>query len=234
MARACRILAVEGLVRDILGHVSLRVGDDRVLVRARGPEDNGLLLTRAGDVVLVDLEGFPAEDIGDHSLPQELPIHTAVLRRRADVAAVVHAHPTDVVVCSIAGLALEPIFGSFNIPAMRLAERGVPVYAYYGLIRERDRAEEMVAALGDERAVVLRGHGLTAVGGNLAGAVVAALNLNALAAMTVAVASAGGRAQPVPAADRADLPDLGSGFNEGAVWRHHVAKLAVHDLADVN
>ncbi|MGH9055469.1 MAG: class II aldolase/adducin family protein, partial [Acidimicrobiales bacterium] len=167
------------------------------------------------------------------SLPQELPIHPAVLRRRADVTTVVHAHPPDVVVCSIAGLALEPIFGSFNIPAMRLAERGVPVYGYYGLIREQSRADEMVAALGEERVVVLRGHGLTAVGGTLAGAVVTALNLNTLAAMTVAVAATGGRAKPVPEADRADLPDLGSGFNEEAVWRHHVAKLAVHDLADV-
>ncbi|MGH9055637.1 MAG: class II aldolase/adducin family protein, partial [Acidimicrobiales bacterium] len=80
VARACRVLALQGLVHDILGHVSLRVGEDRVLVRARGPGDHGLLLTRADDVVLVDLDGRPAEDIGDHSLPQELPIHTAVLR----------------------------------------------------------------------------------------------------------------------------------------------------------
>jgi hypothetical protein len=34
------------------------------------------------------------------------------------------------------------------------------------------------------------------------------------------------RAAPqIPAEDVADLPDLGSAFNDEAVWRYHVAKL---------
>jgi ribulose-5-phosphate 4-epimerase/fuculose-1-phosphate aldolase len=231
VARACRVLAAEGLVSDILGHVSLRVDEDRMLIRARGPGDDGLLLSRPEDVVLTDLDGNPAEDIGEHALPNELPIHGESLRRRPDVAAVVHAHPPEVVLCSIAGLQLRPVVGAFNIPAMRLAEAGVPTFAYYGLIRDRRRAEEMVAAMGEGRAVVLQGHGLTSVGPTLAGAVVTALNVNALAALTTALARMGALAPLVPAADRAELPDLGSGFNDSMVWRHHVAKLATRGLA---
>jgi 3,4-dihydroxyphthalate decarboxylase len=231
VASGCRVLAAAGLVTDILGHVSLRVAEELLLVRARGPADLGLLLSTGDDVVLVDLDGTPAEDLGDHVLPQELPIHLAVLRRQPDMAAVVHAHPPDVVACSIGGLALEPIFGAFNIPAMRMAERGIPVYPYYGLVRDRRHGEEMADALGESRAVVLQGHGLTTTGPTLAAAVVTALNVGKLAAMTLALAAAGRQAPQVPAADRAELPDLGSQFNDEAVWRAYLAKLGHLGLA---
>ena len=230
VARACRVLAVEGLVADILGHVSLRVSDDLLLVRARGPADEGLLLSTGDDVVLVDLNGTPAEELADHVLPQELAIHLAVLRRRPDMTAVVHAHPPDVVACSIGGLALEPVFGAFNIPAMRMAERGIPVYRYYGLVRDRARGEEMADALGDGPAVMLLGHGLTTTGPSLAAAAVTALNVSKLATMTLALASAGRQPPLVPAQDRAGLPDLGSQFNDQAVWRAYLTKLAHHGL----
>lgn len=231
VARACRVLAMQGLVADILGHVSLRVAADVLLVRARGPADQGLMLSCADDVVLVDLDGTAAEDIGEHTLPQELDIHLAVLRRRPDMAAVVHAHPPAVVACSIGGLQLRPVFGAYSIPAMRMAERGVPVYGYYGLIRNRRRGEEMADALGDSPAVVLQGHGLTATGPSLAAAAVTAINLNRLAAMTLTLATAGRHAPLVPAADRNDLPDLGSRFNDDAVWRAYLAQLAHAGLA---
>ncbi len=231
VARACRVLAAEGLVSDILGHVSVRVGPDHMAIRARSSSDPGLLLTRPEDVVLVDLDGNAAEDIGERQLPQELPIHGEVLRAHRNAAAVVHAHPPDVVLCSIAGLELRPIVGAFNIPAMRMAERGVPVFDYYGLIRDRGRAEEMVRTMGDSRAIVLRGHGLTTSAATLAAAVVAALNLNVLARLTAALGRLGHDAPVVPDDDRAELPDLGSAFNDELVWRHHVAKLAYRGLA---
>ena len=57
VANACRVLAVRGLVDDILGHVSLRVDDDTVLIRARGPQERGLRFTTADDILAVPLEG---------------------------------------------------------------------------------------------------------------------------------------------------------------------------------
>jgi 3,4-dihydroxyphthalate decarboxylase len=225
VARACRVLAAEGLVADILGHVSLRVTPETLLVRVRGPRDQGLLLSRPDDVVLVDLDGKPAEDPGDHTLPQELPIHLAVLRARPEAAAVVHAHPAQVVACSIGGLELRPIFGAFNIPAMRMAERGIPVYEYYGLVRDAVHGAQMAQVLGHGPAVVLKGHGLTSTGPTLAAAAVTALNVTKLAAMTLQLASAGVRPPLVPDADRAELPDLGAGFNDSATWRAYVAGL---------
>lgn len=231
VATACRILAAEGLVSDILGHVSVRIGRDRMLIRARSPDDPGLLLSRPEDVVLTDLDGTPAEELDGRQLPNELPIHGAVLRHRPDDGAVVHAHPPDVVLCSIAELPLRPVVGAFNIPAMRLAEGGVPVFDYYGLVKTRARGDEMVAAMGGKGAVLLRGHGLTTAAPTLEGSVVTALNVNVIARMTAALAAAGRTAPTVPAADRAELPDLGSRFNDELVWRHYVAKLAYRGLA---
>ncbi|MGH3385333.1 MAG: hypothetical protein ACRDO1_12185, partial [Nocardioidaceae bacterium] len=76
--------------------------------------------------------------------------------------------------------------------------------------------------------LVLRGHGVTTVGAGehaVEQAVVRALNLDALARVSVALQAAGGRAPDLPAEDLAELPDLGSGFNDLFVWRHQLARL---------
>ena len=57
VATACRILAQQGLAADVLGHVSVRLDADRILLRCRGPEDRGLLFTVADDIRVVDLDG---------------------------------------------------------------------------------------------------------------------------------------------------------------------------------
>src|ERR1022692_2545616 len=108
VALACRVLAIEGLVETTLGHVSLRVGDRHLLVRARRASEHGLLFPTPDDIALVDLDGNLHPDEPPISLPSELPIHTALLASRPDCAAVVHAHSPAVVACTVAGL-LEAI-----------------------------------------------------------------------------------------------------------------------------
>jgi 3,4-dihydroxyphthalate decarboxylase len=224
IAEACRILAVEGLVDGILGHVSARVDDEHMLIRCRGPEEHGLLFSTADDVRLVDFDGKGSDLTGGYAVANELPIHGETMRARPEVGAVVHAHPPAVLACGIAELPLRPVFGAFNIPAMRMAHDGVPVYPRSVLIRRPDLAKEMLAAMGDRPVCLLRGHGITVTGANVRQAVVRALNLNALATVTLAVASTGRTAADIPPEDIAELPDLGSAFNDDAVWRYHSAK----------
>ena len=220
---ACRILAMEGLVNEILGHVSARVDGRSMLVRCRGPQEHGLLFTEDRDIQLVDFDGNLADGSEGYRAPVELPIHAEVFRARPEVGAVVHAHPPEVVLCSITGLDYRPVFGSFNIPAMRLAE-AVPTFDFAGLVRSRARGEQMVAVMGDAPVCVLRGHGLTVIGATVQQAVVRALNFVTLARMTAAVAATGREAREVTDEDREDLPDLGSAFNDDQVWRYYVAK----------
>jgi len=224
VALGCRVLAHRGLAEDVLGHVSVRVGEDRMLVRCRGPRERGLLFTTDDDIRLVDFDGRGELD-GDYAVPNELPIHAELLRTRPDVNAVVHAHPPSVLVAALAELSLRPVFGAYNIPAMRMAAAGVPEYSRAVLIRRPDLAQEMIAAMGDSPVCVLRGHGVTTTGDSVEQAVVRALNLDVLARVTLDMARLGTAGADVSSEDMAELPDLGGAFNERAVWRHHVARL---------
>ena len=224
VAQACRILAVEGLVEGVLGHVSVRAGDDRMLIRCRGGDEHGLMFTGEDDIRLTDLGGTIIGAAGGYTVPAELPIHGELLRARPEVNAVVHAHPPAVLLCGLAGLDLRPVFGSYNIPAMRMALEGIPVYPRSVLIRRPGLAHEMIEAMGDRPVCVLRGHGVTVTGVSVEEAVVRALNLNALATVTLELARLDAAPETVPAEDVAELPDLGSAFNDLAVWRYHLAK----------
>lgn len=224
IADACRILAVEGLVDGILGHVSARVDGDTMLVRCRGPREHGLLFTEPSDVRLVDLDGHGADLTDGYAVPNELPIHGETLRARPEVGAVVHAHPPAVLACGITELPFRPVFGAFNIPAMRMAHEGVPVYPRSVLVRTAELAREMLAAMGGRPVCVLRGHGITVTGATVREAVMRALNLNALATVTLTVAMTGRTAEVISADDMAELPDLGSAFNDDMNWHYHLAK----------
>jgi ribulose-5-phosphate 4-epimerase/fuculose-1-phosphate aldolase len=224
VATACRVLAGRGLASGILGHISVRVGDNRLLVRCRGPQERGLGFTTAADIQLVDLDGDVTPADG-YAAPNELPLHTEVLRSRPDVTAVVHAHPPQVVAADLAGIRIRPIVGAFDIPGTRLAAGGIPVYQRSVLIRTRQLADEMVEAMGSRPVVLLRGHGLTSTGASVAQAVLHAISVDSLAGLSLAILAAGGTLADIPEADMAELPDLGDTFNQATAWRHEVARL---------
>ena len=229
VALACRVLAHAGLVADVLGHVSVRVGEDALLVRCRGPQEKGLLFTTPDDIGLFRLNGSVALADG-YAAPSELPIHAETMRARPEVAAVVHAHPPAIVTADLAGLKLRPVVGAYNIPAMAMARDGIPVYPRAVLVRTANLAAEMLAAMGSAPVCVLRGHGVTTTGSSVPAAVVRALNLDALAKVVLAAAQAGGHPADLPAADLAELPDLGAVLDTESVWRYHLARLALAGL----
>lgn len=227
LATACRVLAARDLAPGFLGHVSLRIDRDRLLVRCRGPRERGLAYTTPDDIRLVDLDGDPGAtgELDGYAAPNELPLHTEVLRRRPDVDAVVHAHPAAVVAADLAGLGIRPIVGAYDIPGAHLAAGGVPVYPRGVLIRDRRLATEMVAAMTDRPVVLLRAHGLTSTGATVPHAVLRALAVHTIATMSLAVAQAGGTLEDLPAEDLAELPDLGGRFTIDTAWRHELARL---------
>src|ERR1700694_5553693 len=89
LARACRILEMEGHGDMTLGHLSLRDPQGRGFWLKRNRIGLGEVLS-AGDFVLVDWSGQQlAGSGGRHS---EWPIHSEILRLRADVRVVAHSH----------------------------------------------------------------------------------------------------------------------------------------------
>jgi ribulose-5-phosphate 4-epimerase/fuculose-1-phosphate aldolase len=229
IADACRVLAARGLAEGYLGHISLRIDSRRLLIRCRGPHERGLAWTTDEDVRLVTLDGKEGAlgELDGWNPPSELPLHTAVLRLRPEVAAVVHAHPPAVVAADLAGLRIRPIIGAFDMPGAKLAAGGVPVYPRAVLVRNDRLATEMTAAMGDRPVVVLRGHGLTSFGTSVTEAVLRAISVDQIARLSLAVVSAGGTLRDLPATDLAELPDLGGGLNHDTAWRHELARLAL-------
>jgi ribulose-5-phosphate 4-epimerase/fuculose-1-phosphate aldolase len=227
VAQGCRVAAARGLVDGILGHLSLRVDDDRLLVRCRSDTDAGVAFTRPSDIRLITFDGSPgaAGELDGYRVPNELPIHVETMLANPGHGAVAHLHPPDVVAADLAGIQIRPIYGAFDIPGAWLARGGVPVYERAVLIRNSALGKEMVAAMGGAPVVILRGHGITSVAGTIQQAVLQAISVDALARMSLRVRAAGGTLRDIDERDWDDLPDLGPGFNTDAAWRHEIARL---------
>lgn len=101
--------------------MSIRLDADRVLVTPRG-------LTKAdlvpADLVLVDLAG--GHRGGFRNATSELDLHLRVYQERADVGAVVHAHPPVATGFAVAGEGLPPDI----LPELILLLGDVPLVPY--------------------------------------------------------------------------------------------------------
>lgn len=227
VAQGCRVAAARGLVDGILGHLSLRIDDEHLLVRCRSDTDTGVAFTRPSDIRLINFDGSAGApgELDGYRVPNELPIHVETMLADARHVAVAHLHPPDVVAADLAGITIRPIYGAFDIPGAWLARGGVPVYERAVLIRNSRLGKEMVAAMRGRPVVICRGHGITSVSATVPQAVLQAISLDTLARMSLRVHAAGGTCNDIDDADWDDLPDLGSAFTAEAAWRHEVARL---------
>ncbi len=227
VAQACRVAAGRGLVDGILGHLSLRVDDEHLLIRCRSDSDTGVAYTTPTDIRLIRFDGTaggPGE-LDGYRVPNELPIHVEVMRAHPMHLGVAHLHPPNVVAADLAGITIRPIFGAYDIPGAWMARGGIPVYQRAVLIRSTSLGKEMVAAMGDRPVVICRGHGITSAAGTVQQAVLQAISLDELARMSLQVLAAGGTVREIDERDWDDLPDLGTTFTTDAAWRYEVARL---------
>jgi 3,4-dihydroxyphthalate decarboxylase len=240
IATACRLLAYLGLVRETTGHVSARVDGEQMLIRCRGSQESGLVFTEAECVRKVPFVGAGmAKGESEYETPSELPIHGEMYILRPEVNAVVHAHPRASLVCTLAGLPLKPIFGSYDIHAMALADEGVPVFPRSVLIRERYLGQQLAAAMGTKHVCIMRGHGITTVGRSVQEATIRAIHLETLASVTLDVAKVGGKLESISDEDleyfrrlRATQDKKHQAHGQDILtwtWRHYVKLLEAHE-----
>ena len=90
-----RRLHAQGLISGADGNVSVRMGDDRILVTPSGVAKAELM---PRDLVIVDTKGRP---FGRGRPSSELGMHLALYDIRADVTAAIHAHPAWVIAASL-------------------------------------------------------------------------------------------------------------------------------------
>ena len=167
---ACRILAAEGQVDTIYGHVSARLpGTDSVWMKGSGV---GLDEVREEHLVRIDLGGAQRE--GWPRLHEEWPIHTELMRDRPEVAAVVHTHPKFGIAFAARGLELRPVShdGAYFWPP------GVPTFGEFtDLVRTKEQGAAVSRCLGRASATFLLNHGVAVVGPSVAEACYAAVLL---------------------------------------------------------
>ena len=153
LVKAVRMLEKIQLL-DMNGHVSCRVpGTDTFLINCRKASRASLAVE---DVTVCDMEGRPVG--ADLEPPSEVYIHSAIFKRRPDVASIIHGHPHYQTVLGIAGVEMKPVFGigAFVEPA--------PMYEKASLVNIPEMGEELADVLGDNIYAQLRHHGNVVVG----------------------------------------------------------------------
>ena len=226
VALSCRILAMQGLVEGILGHVSVRIPQrNEMFIRCRSEKERGVLFTKTSAIRRVDFDGH-GEDLGSqYEVPKELPIHGEIYKARPEVGCVIHAHPPAALLCGITDLEFRPVFGAFNIPALRMALDGIPVFPRSVLVSRPDLAHSLIEVMGQKHICLMKGHGITVTGTTIEETTMRALNFNTLAQVTLQIAQTDKTVSDIPQEDIVELPDLGTTFNDLWSWRYY-AQLA--------
>ena len=97
-----RRLYARGFCASNDGNISIRLGEDRILTT---PKSVSKGFMSPDMMVVVDLDGRKVA--GDRDASSELLMHLEVYRQRADVRAVVHAHPPLATGFAVAGVPLD-------------------------------------------------------------------------------------------------------------------------------
>jgi L-fuculose-phosphate aldolase len=158
MALCCRQLAAHGLIAGRDGNLSVRLDARRVLVTPSGCIK---ALVTARDMVEVDLGGTPRRR-GPRKPTSELDLHLRILRHRADVHAVVHAHPPTATGFAVAG---EEIPGNL-LPELIFVVGRVPLVPY-GTSGTPELGDRVVPYLEGHDALLLANHGAVTLGSTL-------------------------------------------------------------------
>jgi ribulose-5-phosphate 4-epimerase/fuculose-1-phosphate aldolase len=202
-------------VIDFNGHMSCRLpGTEHVLINAGKSVRSAL---GADDIIAIDMDGNPVD--GDVVPPMEFHIHTEIYRRRPDVNAVAHTHPLWSTLFSMTGNRVEPV-------TMQAAVMGpVRLFDKTASINKKPLAEELAAALGNDRVVMLKSHGAVIAGSDVVEAFVLAIYLEETARRQYLA-----RALGTPYALTAtEVETIGANLRKPhllrKVWDYHHAKL---------
>ena len=231
VALSCQILAQHGLVKGSTGHVSTREpGTENILIRGRPRVDKGLRFAEPSSIMRVGLDDAqPVGDNGDVNRIGEIYLHTDLYRYRPDVNAVIHAHPPGVLLCTLNGVKLRPIFSGFEPGAMRIALYDLaPVYDRTITLHTPEETAPFLDLFANHNMVLMPGHGVVVAGRSVEEATSRALTLESLARINW-LAHIGGGAPDIPDVDKAEIRRRdrvsAGGEREGGGWAGLLAVL---------
>ena len=158
VCRVGKLLYDRGYVAANDGNISMKVGDDRLLITPSGVSKGRM----APDMLLVtDLDGNVIE--GNRHPSSEGKMHLEVYRGRPDVNAVVHAHPPVSTAFAVCRRGLETPYLSELVAGLGQ----VPCTPSFAMLSTEEVPESVRPYLADHNALLLANHGALAWGGNL-------------------------------------------------------------------
>jgi len=158
LAAALRIFGKLGFEEGVAGHITARDPEltDHFWVNPFGMSFKDI---KVSDLILVNHEGQVVQ--GRYPVNQAaFAIHSQVHQARPDVVAAAHSHSVHGRALSALGQLLEPI----TQDVCAFYQDHSLFDDYTGVVTDLEEGKRIAAALGDNKAVVLRNHGLLTVG----------------------------------------------------------------------
>lgn len=158
LAAALRLFGRFGFSEGIAGHITARDPEylDHFWVNPFGMHFS---LIRASDLILVNSEG----EVVEGNLPVNqaaFAIHSQIHAARPDVVAAAHAHSVYGKSWSSLGRLLDPL----TQDACAFYEDHSLFADYTGVVLEASEGQRIAQCLGENKAIILRNHGLLTVG----------------------------------------------------------------------
>jgi L-fuculose-phosphate aldolase len=157
MIRVCRKLEGRGLIAASDGNVSVRAGEDSILITPSGVSKAEM---EPEEIAKTSMQGKLLEGLIKPS--SEIQMHLQVYRMRPDVSAIVHAHPPAATAFTLAGYP----FNSKVLPEVWMMLGKVPV-APYATPSTDEVPRSIEPYVMESRAILLRRHGALTFGGSL-------------------------------------------------------------------
>jgi L-fuculose-phosphate aldolase len=161
IVEAGRLCYAQGLMPANNGNISVRMGEDRIVITPSTLCKGRLELD---DLLVVDLDGkvLKADPRKKRRASSETPMHLEAYRQRPDIRAVIHAHPAHATALTVAGIPFpvdvlpELLEGLGPVPTTAFATPSTDENAY--AIREY---------ISGHDAILIRNHGAITVGRDL-------------------------------------------------------------------
>jgi L-fuculose-phosphate aldolase len=158
---AGRICYSSGLMHANTGNISIRMGNDRVVIT---PSKMCKGRLEPEDLLVIDLEGsiVKADKTRRRTFSSEAPLHLEVYRQRPDVRAVIHSHPANATALTVAGVPF-PI----NVLPDILEDLGPVPTTRFALPDSADSAAAIGEYIKEHNTILIRNHGAITFGADL-------------------------------------------------------------------
>ncbi|MCD4772746.1 MAG: class II aldolase/adducin family protein [Bacteroidales bacterium] len=139
------------------GNISFKIDDENILIT---PSQLDKARLTAEQIGIMSLDG--KNHTPELKPTMEAGMHLSIYKKRSDVKAIVHAHPTYATSFSTTN---KKVNCKLNGEARFVI--GVPVYAKYALMGSKELAEIVSEATLNANVIVMKNHGVLAVGKTL-------------------------------------------------------------------